>query len=115
MRNSKCSRFHHAVELIGGRWSGPILRAVLDGHYRYADIKARVAGLSDTMLSQRLRHLETEGLLERHVIPSSPVRVEYHPTEKARALGPVLDAVAKWADEWVAATEEPALEPAAAR
>lgn len=109
MRSSICSRFHRAVELIGGRWTGPILQAILGGRNRYADIKAAVPGLSDTMLTQRLRELEAEGLVERRVIPTSPVRVEYHPTEKGRALGPVLESVAAWAEEWI----EPPLQEAA--
>lgn len=104
-RRSACSRFHHAVELIGGRWSGPILHAVLSGQYRYADIKAAVPGLSDTMLTQRLRALEAEGLLERRVVPSSPVRVEYHPTPKGLALIPVFEAISTWADTWITSTE----------
>lgn len=108
-----CSRFHHAVELIGGRWSGPILQAVLSGPHRYADLKCAVPGLSDTMLSQRLRELEAEGLLERHVHPSSPVRVEYYATEKAQALAPVLDAIAAWAEEWIRPIDEALREPAA--
>ena len=98
---SVCSRFHRAVELIGGRWTGPILQAVLAGRYRYADIKDAVPGVSDTMLTQRLRVLEAEGLLERRVLPSSPVRVEYHATEKGSALVPALAAVAAWAEQWI--------------
>jgi DNA-binding HxlR family transcriptional regulator len=101
MVHTTCSRFHRAVELIGGRWSGPILQAVLAGRHRYADIRAAVPGLSDTMLAQRLRALEAEGILQRRVIPSSPVRVEYHPTEKGTALLPVLGAVATWAEVWI--------------
>lgn len=101
MTSVTCSRFHHAVELIGGRWTGPILQAILDGRYRYADIRATIPGLSDTMLTQRLRALEAEGLLERRVVPCSPVRVEYHPTAKGRALAPVLETIADWALEWV--------------
>jgi DNA-binding HxlR family transcriptional regulator len=96
-----CSRFHHAVELIGGRWTGPILRAVISGRHRYADIRDSTSGLSDTMLTQRLRELEVEGVLERRVLPTSPVHVEYHLTEKGRALSPVLETIARWADEWV--------------
>lgn len=106
MKTTTCSRFHHAVELIGGRWTGPILQAVLGGRHRYADIKATVPGLSDTMLSQRLRVLEAERLLERRVIPTSPVRVEYYPTDKGQALIPVLEAIADWAQEWIVPAEE---------
>jgi DNA-binding HxlR family transcriptional regulator len=98
---STCSRFHHAVELIGRRWNGAILQAVLRGTHRYAEIKDAIPGVNDTMLSQRLRELEAEKLLERRVLPSSPVRVEYYGTEKAQALAPALEAVMAWAEEWI--------------
>ncbi|MGI8331255.1 winged helix-turn-helix transcriptional regulator [Actinomadura scrupuli] len=96
-----CVRFHAAIELIGGRWSGAILRVLFTGQNRYAQIKAAVPGLSDTMLAQRLRTLEAEGLIERHVVPSSPVQVEYRLTEKGRDLEPVLDAVITWSHKWI--------------
>ncbi len=113
MNLTTCPRFHRAVELIGARWTGPILRATLSGQTRYADIKAMIPGLSDTMLTQRLRVLESEGLLERCVLPTSPVRVEYRPTDKGRALEPVLDAVSTWADQWITSIEERELENSA--
>ena len=96
-----CPRYHYAVELIGARWSGAILRAVMDGRHRYAEIKAVIPGVSDTMLSQRLRWLQTEGVLVRTVRDSSPVRVEYDLTEKGAALAPVVEALKAWAHEWV--------------
>jgi DNA-binding HxlR family transcriptional regulator len=110
-----CPRYHYAVELIGARWSGAILEALLDGRHRYADVKAVVPGLSDTMLAQRLRELEREGLVERHVVASTPVRVEYHLTEKGRALAPVVDALKAWAEAWIAAPGDPARPAAPAR
>jgi len=109
MSRSSCSRFHHAVELVGRRWNGAILQAVFAGRRRYADIKGAVPGLSDTMLAQRLRELETEGVLERHVLPTSPVGVEYHLTAKGQALAPALDALTAWAHDWVAAPGDAAL------
>jgi DNA-binding HxlR family transcriptional regulator len=98
---SVCPRYHYAVELIGARWSGAILRAVMDGRHRYAEIKAVIPGVSDTMLSQRLRWLEAEGVLRRTVRDSSPVRVEYHLTPKGAALAPVVEALKTWAHAWV--------------
>jgi DNA-binding HxlR family transcriptional regulator len=96
-----CVRFHAAIELIGSRWSGAILRALFTGQHRYAQIKAAVPGLSDTMLAQRLRTLEAEGLIERHVIPTSPIQVEYRLTEKGRDLEPALDAMIAWSHKWI--------------
>ncbi len=96
-----CPRYHHAVELIGRRWSGAILRAMLTGTMRFSDIATAVPGLSDRLLSERLKEFEHEGLVTRTVIPQTPVRVEYRLTEKGRALSPVIDAVSAWAETWV--------------
>lgn len=96
-----CVRFHTAIELIGSRWSGAILRVMFTGAHRYAQIKGSVPGLSDTMLTQRLRTLESQGLVERRVIPVSPVQVEYHLTEKGRDLESVLEAVISWSHRWI--------------
>jgi len=90
------------IELIGARWAGAVLRALFTGSHRFADIKAAIPHVSDTMLTQRLRDLEQAGLVERRVVPSSPVRVEYDLTEAGRELKPVLDAVIVWSHRWVA-------------
>ena len=95
-----CRRYHAAIELIGARWTGAILRVLLTGRHRYAQIKAAIPGLSDTMLAERLRTLEADGLVERRVMPSSPVQVEYHLTEKGLDLEPVLEAVLAWSHRW---------------
>ncbi len=96
-----CPKFHHAVELIGRRWTGAILRALLSGATRYSDITAAIPGLSDRLLSERLRELEAEGIVVRTVIPEMPVRIEYQLTEKGQRLLPVLEAISLWAEQWV--------------
>jgi DNA-binding HxlR family transcriptional regulator len=96
-----CTRYHAAIELIGARWTGAILRALFTDQHRYAQIKAAIPGLSDTMLAERLRTLEADGLVERRVIPSSPVQVEYHLTKKGLDLEPVLEAVVSWSHKWI--------------
>jgi DNA-binding HxlR family transcriptional regulator len=96
-----CERFHAAIELIGGRWSGAILRAVFTGAHRYGHIRAAVPGLSDTMLAQRLRTLEARGLLERRTGAEDCERVEYHLTQMGLELEPVIEAVIEWAHRWI--------------
>lgn len=96
-----CPRYHHAVELLGKRWSGAIVRAMLAGHTRFAKLKATIPGLSDTLLSERLKELEAEGIVVREVTPSTPVRIEYHLTDKGKDLAGVVDALAAWADHWL--------------
>jgi DNA-binding HxlR family transcriptional regulator len=107
-----CPKYHHAVEVIGRRWTGAIIRAMLAGATRFTEIAAAVPGLSDRLLSERLRELEAEGIVERRVYPQIPVRIEYSLTEKGRELAPVVDALSEWADRWA---EQPSAEPAATR
>ncbi len=96
-----CARFHRAVELIGGRWTGAIIQLLFRGRMRFAELRAAIPEISDRMLSERLRELESEGIVDRLVVPETPVRVEYELTEKGRALEQALGAVGKWAERWV--------------
>jgi DNA-binding HxlR family transcriptional regulator len=96
-----CSRFHRAVELIGSRWTGAIIRTLLQGKTRYALIKAAIPDITDRMLSERLRSLETEGLVTRRVVPETPVRVEYELTDKGRALERAVLEIGAWAERWI--------------
>jgi DNA-binding HxlR family transcriptional regulator len=104
---SFCPRYHHAVELIGRRWTGAIIRAMLGGVTRFSDLTQTVPGLSDRMLSERLKELEAEGIVERTVFADTPVRIEYHVTAKGLALAGVVDSIAAWAEHWLP-LEEPA-------
>jgi len=96
-----CVKFHKAVELIGGRWTGALIQLLLNGRMRFAELRAAVPDISDRMLSERLRELETEGIVARIVVPETPVRVEYELTDKGHALEQALGAVGKWAERWV--------------
>ncbi len=96
-----CPRYEHAIQLLGKRWTGLILDSLLDGSRRFCELTATVEGLSDRVLSDRLRELESEGIVERIVYPQIPVRVEYRLTEKGRDLKPVVQSIHEWAQEWV--------------
>jgi DNA-binding HxlR family transcriptional regulator len=97
-----CPYYHRAVELIGRRWTGAILRAMLVGVSRFSDLAEAIPGLSDRMLSERLKALEAEGIVVRSVTPETPVRIEYLLTDKGRSLVSVVEAVSGWAEEWLA-------------
>jgi DNA-binding HxlR family transcriptional regulator len=101
-----CAKFHRAVELIGGRWTGAIIQTLLQGKTRYALIKAAIPDLTDRMLSERLRSLEAEDLVTRWVIADTPVRVEYELTEKGRSLENALLEISTWANRWIAAESD---------
>jgi DNA-binding HxlR family transcriptional regulator len=110
---SLCSKFHVASELIGRRWTGAIIYVLLRSRCRFATLRAAIPDITDRMLSDRLQELEHEGIVERTVIPETPVRVEYALTKKGRALATAMDAIAEWAEKWV--TVAAPLEPARAR
>lgn len=95
-----CARFHHAVELIGRRWTGAIIVALTAGYERYSDVRDAIPGLSDRMLCDRLRELEAAAIVERVVDATTPVNVRYQLTPKGRALEPVLQALSRWAQDW---------------
>ena len=96
-----CPAYHQAVELIGRRWTGAILRVLLSGATRFSDVTTTIPGLSDRLLSERLKQLESEGIVTRTVYPETPVRVEYRLTEKGRALTDVVVAISAWAETWL--------------
>jgi DNA-binding HxlR family transcriptional regulator len=96
-----CPRYQRAVEIVGRRWSGAILRAMLAGASRFGEIQEAIPDLSNRMLSERLRELEAEGIVERIVVPERPVRVEYRLTEKGRSLNEVVEALSRWSQDWV--------------
>jgi DNA-binding HxlR family transcriptional regulator len=95
-----CTSFHKAIELIGRRWTGAIIFVLMRSRSRFAEIRAAIPDITDRMLSERLQELEQQGILERTVVPETPVRVEYALTKKGRALVPVVDALIEWSHKW---------------
>lgn len=100
-----CHHFHQAVDVIARRWTPEIVRAMLAGSVRFSEFTAAIPGLSDRLLSKRLKALESEGILTRSVIPETPVRVEYRLTEKGKSLAKAVVAISEWADRWVTVEE----------
>ena len=98
---SVCPKYHKAVELIGRRWTGAILSAMLKGADRFTDIIHAVPGLSDRLLSERLKELEAEGIVRRIVHADTPVRIEYQLTVKGHELNTVTKTLSEWAERWV--------------
>ena len=95
-----CDQFHRAIELIGRRWTGAIVFLLLRAPCRFAELRDAIPDITDRMLSERLRELEKESIVNRTVVPETPVRVEYSLTKKGRALASAVDAIAEWAHDW---------------
>jgi len=88
------------VELIGKRWAGAIIWALSEHPHYFAELSQVVPGLSDRLLSRRLRELESEGLVARSVYADTPPRVSYALTEKGQALQPAIRELRAWAQHW---------------
>ncbi|MGI8430590.1 MAG: winged helix-turn-helix transcriptional regulator [Solirubrobacteraceae bacterium] len=96
-----CPLYHEAVELIGRRWTGAILRVLMDGPLRFSEIAQAVPELSDRLLSERMKELEARGIIARTVISGPPVRVEYGLSRMGRELEPALSELQRWAKRWL--------------
>jgi|1186.fasta_scaffold91092_2 DNA-binding HxlR family transcriptional regulator len=97
-----CPFFHRAVELIGRRWTGAILAVLMQTEeLRFSELAAAVPELSDRLLSERLKELESYGLVERRVDPGPPVKVFYALTDKGRSLEPAVAELGSWARRWL--------------
>ena len=97
-----CPRFHQAVELIGRRWTGAIIQVLMPGARRFNELLAAIPGISDRLLTERLRELESQGIVGREVQSGSPVRVTYRLTERGSDLNEALASLGRWAERWMA-------------
>ncbi len=100
-RETCCSAYHQAVELVGKRWTGAILFVLMEGPARFSEVKQLVPDLSDRLLSERMKELEAEGIVTRRVVDEMPVKVEYALTVKGEALEPAVRALKLWARSWL--------------
>ncbi|OLC42795.1 MAG: MarR family transcriptional regulator [Acidobacteria bacterium 13_1_40CM_65_14] len=96
-----CARFHRASELIGRRWTGAIIFVLIKSRCRFATLRDAIPDITDRMLSERLQELEEEAIVERTVVPDTPVRVEYALTKKGRELATAIKAITDWAHDWI--------------
>jgi DNA-binding HxlR family transcriptional regulator len=102
-----CYEFRQAMDVVGSRWSGEILRVLLAGTGRFSQISAAIPGLSDRLLSERLKRFESEGIVKREVDPGPPVRVSYSLTPKGADLVDAFGALSDWAEKWIGDSADP--------
>lgn len=96
-----CPRFQYALALLSKRWTGLIVKALLDHPSRFNELADHLQVVADRVLAERLRELEAEGIVHRQVSACMPVRVEYSLTEKGRDLSPVIEAIEAWSHQWI--------------
>jgi DNA-binding HxlR family transcriptional regulator len=92
-----CPKYEVTMDVLGKRWTGLMIRVLLGGPRRFKDIKEQIPDMSDKMLTDRLKELETQGT----VYPETPVRIEYELTGKGKALENVIESIQDWSEQWV--------------
>ncbi|AOR30124.1 transcriptional regulator [Streptomyces fodineus] len=99
--SAACKRVDHGItrvfQLLGKRWSGPIVAVLVEQPAYFADLRRAIPGISERMLSDRLAELGAAGLVLREVDEGPPLRVSYRLTEAGAALGPALRELGEWA------------------
>ena len=102
MENFKlCPKFEKAFNLLGKKWTGLILRVLLEGPKRFSEIREIIPELSDRMLTERFKELENEGIIKRKVYPETPVRIEYELTQKGTELKSAMAEIHIWSSKWL--------------
>ncbi len=97
---SICPRYEKLAEFMGKRWTGLILRVLIEGNCRFSEILDTVDGLSSRLLTERLKEMEELGMVTRVVKSEYPIKVEYHLTEMGLSLAPILEDMQQFAEKW---------------
>ena len=101
IRGNCCPLYHEAVELVGRRWTGAILRVLMEGPLRFSEVAQAIPELSDRLLSERMKELEARGMVQRTVLPGPPLRVQYELSQMGSELEPALVELQSWARRWL--------------
>jgi DNA-binding HxlR family transcriptional regulator len=87
-----------AVSILDGKWTLLIMRELLGGERRFGELRSALHGVSPKTLTDRLRELEHQGVVERTIYPEIPPRVEYKLTRRGEAAWPVIEALRIWGE-----------------
>lgn len=99
-----------AFALLSGKWKLEIMWLLNQRVYRFGELRKAIPGITQHMLTAQLRELEADGLVSRTVFAEVPLRVEYEMTQKARALGPMMEALTDW---WIKYGQSVPVKPSA--
>ncbi|MFC7383740.1 winged helix-turn-helix transcriptional regulator [Sphaerisporangium rhizosphaerae] len=103
-----CDHLFHVFALLGKRWNGLIIGALLGGPARFSELERGISGIGGPMLSRRLVELAEVGLVERHVETGPPVEVSYQLTPAGEGLRPSVEELRRWGERFCGSPPPPA-------
>ena len=101
VHETTCCSVAACAEILGGKWTALLVHDLSEGPRRFSELESSCRGISPRTLSDRLRTLETEGIVLRHSYAESPPRVEYELTDKGEALLPIIREMREFGRSWL--------------
>ena len=95
----ECS-IEKALDVLNGKWTFLIIRDLFEGTRRFGELRKSLSGISPKTLSERLKELESKGIINRTAFPTIPPTVEYRLTEKGESLKPIIIDMKLWGAKW---------------
>lgn len=105
VHDAECCSVAACAEILGAKWTAVLVHDLSEGARRFSELEHACSGISPRTLSERLRALEQEGIVERRSYPERPPRVEYELTPKGEALLPIIEAMRHFGNNWLRASE----------
>lgn len=106
MENNTSCPVTFTASIVSNKWKPVIIDRLMRGPKRFSELKNSVPGISAKVLSQNLLRLERDGIVRRRLVVSRPYYAVYELTEKGRSLEPILSAMERWGQRWLAEPDE---------
>ncbi len=96
-----CPKVEKALSIFSRKWVGQIVLVLLNEPKRFCELAQPIDGISEKMLSQRLKELEKEDIIKKVIETKSPLKITYQLTEKGKKMAPILNEIENWSEEYV--------------
>lgn len=100
MSDQLCPKVEKTLTLLGKKWIGLIVFSLLEKPRKFSEIEQFINGISGRMLTERLKELETEGIIKKEILSTTPIKIEYSLTRKGIDLTETYSKISDWADKW---------------
>ncbi len=100
MNNGLCPKVEAMLNLLGKKWNALIIYALSHETMKFSEIEKYIPGLSSRLLNERLKYLETEGIIHKEVLVEDSIKIRYSLTDKGEELAKAFSSLEQWAEKW---------------